>query len=338
MILLVPGLALLGRLDADPRRGWGDGLLGGELDRLVHSSERRSRGLMLGILVLFVVSVVGMARLEIETDFTKNFRRGSPIVDILCLHRTQSGRCRRVGRDDPGPRGDSTRPIVDRVRDFRTRCGPSRSATTTGRQIVGLTKVLSLIDGIEAAGINPLLERIPPELKARGMAATMPNFVKALRTESPGTGQAATTCGSCCGRANSSRPPRKSQLITAVTAVGRRAFSEPPAMRQPAQVTGFYVLLTNLITSVLRDQWICFAVATLGVGIMMCGRFPQSRPGVGGPGAQRLADFRRARRHGMAGLESEYGRGDDRRGVDGLERGQLDPLHHVVSARAPRRA
>ena len=34
-------------------------------------------------------------------------------------------------------------------------------------------------------------------------------------------------------------------------------------------MTGFYVLLTNLITSVLRDQWICFAVATVGVGIMM---------------------------------------------------------------------
>jgi hypothetical protein len=37
----------------------------------------------------------------------------------------------------------------------------------------------------------------------------------------------------------------------------------------PAQVTGFYVLLTNLITSVLRDQWLCFAAATLGVGVMM---------------------------------------------------------------------
>ena len=38
---------------------------------------------------------------------------------------------------------------------------------------------------------------------------------------------------------------------------------------QPAQVTGSYVLLTNLITSVSRDQWTCFAVATLGVGVMM---------------------------------------------------------------------
>ena len=45
-----------------------------------------------------------------------------------------------------------------------------------------LTKVLSLVDGIDAAAINPLLARIPPELKARGMEVTMPHFVAALRT------------------------------------------------------------------------------------------------------------------------------------------------------------
>jgi len=35
------------------------------------------------------------------------------------------------------------------------------------------------------------------------------------------------------------------------------------------EVTGFFVLLTNLIKSMIRDQWICFGAATLGIGIMM---------------------------------------------------------------------
>jgi predicted RND superfamily exporter protein len=61
---------------------------------------------------------------------------------------------------------------------------------------------------------------------------------------------------------------QKSRLISEVERLAHEHF--PPTAGVPgAEVTGFYVLLTNLITSVLRDQWICFGVATLGVGLMM---------------------------------------------------------------------
>ena len=46
VILLVPGLALLGRFDSDPHRVWGDGLLGWELGRLAQSAQRRPRSLL----------------------------------------------------------------------------------------------------------------------------------------------------------------------------------------------------------------------------------------------------------------------------------------------------
>jgi uncharacterized protein len=36
-----------------------------------------------------------------------------------------------------------------------------------------------------------------------------------------------------------------------------------------AEVTGFYVLLTNIINSLLRDQWITFAAATVGMWLVM---------------------------------------------------------------------
>ena len=90
-ILLVPGLALLGRFDADPHRVWGDGVLGLELTRLVHSAQRKRHAAG--------HAPAGPAggdhrpdiRLEIETDFTKNFRRSSPIVQSYAFIEEELG-------------------------------------------------------------------------------------------------------------------------------------------------------------------------------------------------------------------------------------------------------
>ena len=56
-----------------------------------------------------------------------------------------------------------------------------------------------------------------------------------------------------------------------IAAVGRIADEEFPATADaPApDVTGFYVLLTNLIDSLVRDQWITFIAATAGVWAVM---------------------------------------------------------------------
>ena len=76
-----------------------------------------------------------------------------------------------------------------------------------------------------------------------------------------------TTCASCCERVNSNR-----QRISGRSGKSNRlrTHSFPATETRPAaDVTGSYVLLTNLITGMLQDQWICFFVATFGVGLMM---------------------------------------------------------------------
>ena len=62
---------------------------------------------------------------------------------------------------------------------------------------------------------------------------------------------------------------RKQAIIAQVEQICQEEF--PPTLEEPrvAEVTGFFVLLTNLIHSVLRDQWITFSVATVGIGLMM---------------------------------------------------------------------
>ena len=54
----------------------------------------------------------------------------------------------------------------------------------------------------------------------------------------------------------------KQQLIGAVERASRQAFG-------PTEVTGFFVLLTNLIQSTTRDQWLTFALSTGCILLMM---------------------------------------------------------------------
>ena len=57
-------------------------------------------------------------------------------------------------------------------------------------------------------------------------------------------------------------------MIDQVERISREEF--PAADRTPAaEVTGFFVLLTHLIDSMLSDQWKTFGVATVGIGLMM---------------------------------------------------------------------
>jgi predicted RND superfamily exporter protein len=64
---------------------------------------------------------------------------------------------------------------------------------------------------------------------------------------------------------------QKRKLIDEVTRISRASFPLPADERgQPAaEVTGFFVLLTRLIESMLRDQWTSFGIATAGVAVML---------------------------------------------------------------------
>ncbi len=95
----------------------------------------------------------------------------------------------------------------------------------------------------------------------------MPHFVAALRTRYTQAGEHNYLRIMLRAREQQSAA-EKMQLIEQVELIAREYFPGE-GDQPPAAVTGFYVLLTNLITSVLRDQWTCFAVATLGVGLMM---------------------------------------------------------------------
>jgi predicted RND superfamily exporter protein len=67
-------------------------------------------------------------------------------------------------------------------------------------------------------------------------------------------------------RARERQPAGQKQwLIDEVTRLSRKEFPPEKTADSGAQVTGFFVLLTNLIESILRDQWRMFAIASVGI-------------------------------------------------------------------------
>jgi uncharacterized protein len=99
------------------------------------------------------------------------------------------------------------------------------------------------------------------------MAAAMPAFTNALLT--PSFDEQGQSWLRIMLRARERQPAeQKRWLIDEVTRIAREEFPET-GDEPAAEVTGFFVLLTNLIESMLRDQWTTFGIASGGIFLMM---------------------------------------------------------------------
>ncbi|MFH1265587.1 MAG: MMPL family transporter [Planctomycetota bacterium] len=282
--LVLPGLALLGRFDTTPKRAWGEHLLDRQLTRVVGWVERRPKTVGLAALVAAAAAAAGVYRLEVESDFTRNFREESPdgqgfgIVRSYAFVETNLGGAGVWDVILPAPERLDWE-YLDRVRHLEDRLlGEVLLEGPDGRPRPGLTKVLSLADAIVAAApMDP--DRLPPNLRPDFLvtaaldvlARGMPAFKQALYGEDP-----LLPGGHFCRimlRARERQSSNdKGEIIRQVERISREEF--PPTTGSPgAEVTGFFVLLTDLIHSVLRDQWVTFGMATLAIALLMAVAF-----------------------------------------------------------------
>lgn len=271
IVVLVPGLALIGKWDTDPSTPRLDALLRQLLQRMLNFFLAHRR---LGVTVisgLLVFAVLGSARVEVETEFTKNFKPDSPIVRGYATIERELGGAgvwdvmvptpARISRDYV----DQVAALEDRFREI--------SVADEGMAI-GLTKVLSVVDAVQATEAMAMMAAIPVGTRLQGMRASMPEFTNALLTreaDSGGSGWLRIML-----RSQEQAPAAlKSRLVAAVREE-LSSFVERPEWRAlfesapgPATLAGYHVMLSKLVDSVLRDQWRCFAVATAGMFLLM---------------------------------------------------------------------
>jgi len=257
---IAPLLGVIGRFDADPKRAWGEAGLDTSLSWLVNASLRRPWIVLGTTIALFAVAIFGLTRQEVETDFTRNFRQGSPVVKSYNFIETNFGGAGVIDIMLPLERLDND--YLEKVTALEERLASIEiPADTPNEEPAKLTKIMSFVDADRPIGLLPETRLLSPELRLEKVADINPEMAASLIA--PADSNNNRRVYRIMLRAKERQSSQQKQaLIAAVQKETEAAFPE-------GEVTGFFVLLTNLIQSMIRDQWVTFAIAGLGIALMM---------------------------------------------------------------------
>lgn len=238
--------------------GWLDRTL-----RNVLATAQSSRMLLATCAVALAgFAIVGTQRLERETEFMKNFRAESPLVEAYDFVETRFGGAGVWDLQIPAPGSKKTSRLE---KSFLLKVLELEEKLKADSDQLG--KAISVADLLDA-GVGGLGGRFVGPMVVRGglatMRARMPEFLQTITNVDPADNRpwlrvllrAPEQLGA----------EEKTKLIKQVEATAQETFPE-------AEVTGYYVLLTKLIESVLADQWKTFGAATLAVVLMMAVAF-----------------------------------------------------------------
>ncbi len=267
--LLIPGLVLLGGRDNTPRFLWGEHLIDRQLKLFVSAAHDRPMWVCSTLLVMMIVAVMGITRLEIETDFTKNFRSDTSIATSYALVESRlggAGVCDIVIAAPKVLNWTFLRKMIaleSRLQEQVTVTDPDG----TSRQ--ALTKVLSLGDivvsvapgNLHAAG--RFQRNLMVRLSLSIMQSRMPSFYKSMYGEDPS--HPGNHYYRIMLRTKERQPAEdKLAIIQGVNQTCRASLEE-----DEYSVTGYFVLLTKLIDGVMRDQWRTFLLSLCAIGATM---------------------------------------------------------------------
>jgi len=271
VVLTTPFLALVGRFDADPRRVIGEDRLERTLDHVVRRIVAKPRTVLSVTSLVVVLAVAGMSRLTVETDFTKNFRADSSIVEAYDVVEAKLGGAGVWDVLVPVGEGMTGETLL-RLSEFERQLRALTVEGPAGRE-PALTKVLSLVDVIDAVSPVPSHQLASSSAGSwllgqavRGLRSQLPQLAAALIGEDPEDG---STWLRVMLRARERQPAEaKRAVIEQVRALAVEA-SLAEGSDAAAEVTGFFVLLAQLVERMISDQWFTFGLAAAGIFVML---------------------------------------------------------------------
>ncbi len=250
----------------------GDELLKACLIGLLRWINKRPFAVCSASILVGVLAVWGSLQLKVETDFIKNFRSDAPLVIAYQAVENELGGAGVWDVILPAPKLLS-QGYLDQVIELQKYL---LTLEISGALPLRLTKVMSFADLDLASRSSSILRRLSIEGRLVGMRQVMGRFVDTLITKQV-DGQRFLRI--MLRSREQAEAAQKEQLIAAVRQAVVEAIrsegwltqfaAEAAPSRPNAIVSGYYVLLSQLVSSVVADQWRCFAVATLGIWFAM---------------------------------------------------------------------
>ena len=214
-------------------------------------------------LVLFVAAIPGVFRLTIETDFSKNFRESSSIVQSLQFIESRLGGAGswEVSFDTPEKLTDDFLNVIKELTE------ELRELTAEDDSI----RILSLTD------VSSMPPRVLGPVKTLTRALRIqPRLIESFYNEE--SRRMRIVLRSIEQQSSENKVAQISRIRSCV----REFFARRPEMLQTTQpaASGMFVLLAELIQSLLDDQLRSFIVATVGILACMTIAFRSLRIGL----------------------------------------------------------
>jgi uncharacterized protein len=266
----------------------GDEVLRHGLQRLLRWVNAMPMAVSLASMLICGLAVWGSLRLKVETDFIKNFKATSPLVQAYRAVEKELGGAGVWDVILPAPRV-LKQEYLDQVLELQSRLMAIevRGDTSAREPSLRLTKVMSFADADASSRKSLTLGKLTIEARLLGMRQVMGSFVETLITKSDDGQRYLRIMLRSAEQADSEQ---KEQLIAEVrrevdalaeseswqrlfNGVDSKSIATPTIGQQQSRsralVSGYYVLLSQLVSSIVADQWRCFAVATIGIWIAM---------------------------------------------------------------------
>ena len=265
LALLLPGGMLIGRRVAVPRQVPAEEMLSRILLRISSAIESRPLLLLLIGLLLMAITLPGLFKLRLETDFSKNFRKSSDIVQSLEFFETELGGAGIWEVNFPAPPVEELDDeFLDRVRSFGARLKELKDENgEPAMKVGGLTDGLDLIPKINFGIGRFRLDLTDMETRMEYLERLQNEFVPSLYSSDDGRMRIVLRSR------EQQRSEEKLAIIQRVQEMTEAEFASPDAKSEPPTATGMFVLLTFVIQSLLGDQLVSFAWAALGISLMM---------------------------------------------------------------------
>lgn len=257
--LLLPGGILLGKPKSVPHKVPAEALLGRLLTRISSAIESRPLLLWISGLMVMLVTLPGLFQLRIETDFSRNFRETSDIVQSLQFVEANLG---GAGSWEVNFWAPSLEELDDQYLD------EVRGLTRTLRALkdengdpaLTVTSVSDALSVVPAVRIPGLSKVGTPRWRIEQVRNQQPELVDSLYE--PESHRMRIVL-----RSKEQQPSEtKLKLIETVERLANEGISNG---QDEAEATGMLVLLTFVIQSLLGDQLVSFAWAACGISLMM---------------------------------------------------------------------
>jgi uncharacterized protein len=271
---ILAGQAKRERLRAFEQNRW----ISKALATLCRGVERSPGRIAVAGAVVTAGVLVGCVWLHVETDFSKNFRSNTPIVQALNFVEQNLGGAGTWEVNFEAPEDLETNPeFLDKVRGLSNRLRelqlePSLRASD-GQP--ALTKVMAPTDGID---LLPRLPLLGLRFQLKILNAFQPEFLPSLYNP------AAMRMRILLRARERQSSETKLRLISEVERIAAETLGdptwEPPGAPQPPRATGLFVLLAYLIESLLADQWVSGIAAAVLLTAMMAVAFRSATIGL----------------------------------------------------------